>query len=160
MNDKSIKWSELSRPITPRWKFQNKLGTDKCICVAYNDARDIQNRLDQFLTPSGWQCEHYAVAAKVFCRLSIYVNGVWISKTDTGSETKIEGDKGAASTALRRAASAWGIARNNYDTQSVILAMKNYKGKDYPSTDEGKLLWNNDALTEYINKNFDKLQKI
>ncbi len=100
------------------WKPQATSG-NRAMAVAYIDARDVENRLDETVGIDGWK-DDFAVLAdgNVVCTLSLRVNGEWVSKTDVGGESdqKDDGDrkKAAFSDAFKRAAVKWGVGRYLY----------------------------------------------
>lgn len=101
-----------------RWRAQMVRG-DKALALAYIDARDVMGRLDRVCGPGGWQSEHFDVGGKTGCKIGIYIKngeyGQWIWKSDGAGATQVEGDKGAFSDALKRAAVNWGVGRYLYD---------------------------------------------
>ena len=114
----------LAAPFPPEavsWRL-GQLNKEKTrgLALAYIDARDVMNRLDDVCGPFGWQSEHIVCGDRVTCRLTIRdpETGEWIGKTDGAGATDVEGDKGAYSDALKRAAVSWGIGRYLYDTAS------------------------------------------
>lgn len=89
---------------------------DRCIGLAYIDARDVMDRLDDVVGPANWKDEMIPLEnGNVMCHLSIRINDEWVTKTDVGgpSEQPDQGDrlKAAFSDAMKRAAVKWGIAR-------------------------------------------------
>lgn len=104
----------------------------KAMALAYIDARDVRERLNAAVGPANWQCEHYECGGgRLGCRLSIRIDGEWISKTDGAGETAVEAEKGAFSTALKRAGVAWGIGEYLYDMPApwVPCESRQYNGK-------------------------------
>ncbi|MBA4187555.1 MAG: single-stranded DNA-binding protein [Planctomycetaceae bacterium] len=122
-NEKSTQQIEeaLARHFDPdevKWKPQMVRG-DKALAIAYVDARVIQDRLDDAVGIGGWKTDYLHVAnGSVECRLSLWINGQWVTKADVGStsEQPDEGDrvKAAYSDALKRAAVAFGAGRYLY----------------------------------------------
>jgi hypothetical protein len=107
------------------WKAQatSKDG-NKALAVAYIDARDVMDRLDEVVGAASWQTSFEVLAdGNVVCELSIHFDGGWVSKCDVGgeSEQKDEGDrrKASFSDALKRAAVQWGIGRYLYRLDGV-----------------------------------------
>lgn len=92
---------------------------NRCLAMAYIDARLIQDRLDEVLGVENW-ADRYTILpdGSVMCRLSIKLGDRWITKTDVGSpsEQPDGGDrlKAAFSDALKRAAVKFGIGRYLY----------------------------------------------
>ena len=82
---------------------------------AYIDARHVMDRLDEVLGPANWEDSYRETpSGRVLCKLSLNIDGQWISKEDGAGETSFEGEKGAISDALKRAAVKWGIGRYLY----------------------------------------------
>ena len=89
-------------------------GEPKGIPLAYLTSRDVMDRLDRVCGLDGWQTEHYKLGGTTLCRLSINIDGNWISKTDGSGDTKIDPEKGGLSGATKRVAVSWGIGRYLY----------------------------------------------
>ena len=113
--------SALSAPFEQRdVKFKPQMvKNNRCLAMAYIDARLIQDRLDQVLGVENWQDKYNILAdGSVMCRLRLNLGGHWITKTDVGSpsEQPDSGDrlKAAFSDALKRAAVKFGIGRYLY----------------------------------------------
>lgn len=161
MTDKKIKsfnLNDLNKEIPYKFKPQS-LKFGKALMVSYIDARDVQDLLDEVVGKENWQTEYSVVNENLFARVGIKIpredgTSEWVWKTDCGVESNTEAEKGEASDAFKRAAVQWGIGRFLYRLKIVELKVaKNDKtGKEYPATDEGKILWNNDQITQYINK--------
>ena len=95
---------------------------DKALALAYIDARDVMDRLDDVCGPNNWQTEYFETAkGRVICSLSIFICDRWITKADGAGDTDVEGDKGGISDAFKRAAVHWGIGRYLYDLPSCLL---------------------------------------
>lgn len=144
-------FKDLKAPIRFKWKVQTAKDWG-CELVAYVDARDVMNRLDRVVGPDNWCDEYHDIAGKVYCTLSIRINGEWIGKTDCGAESSFEPEKGQASDAFKRAAVKWGIGRFLYElplirTKSVQQGTdKNNKPKYVPAMADGKKI---PDLTKY-----------
>lgn len=83
--------------------------------LAYIDARDVMDLLDEVVGPENWQDSYELVGDKIIAGLGIFVNDKWIWKYDTGTESNIEEEKGMFSDAFKRAAVKWGVGRFLYD---------------------------------------------
>ncbi len=59
--------------------------------LAYIDARAVMKRLDDVVGMENWQCHYEDLSGRVICRLSIRVDGEWITKCDGAGDTKAEG---------------------------------------------------------------------
>ena len=116
-----------------------------CRVLAYITARAIQHRLDDVCGPSRWQFERPEMltingASAFSCGLSILVDGEWITKYDVAEPTAIEPAKGGWSSAVKRAASAWGVGRYLYRLDEMHA--------DVQETDPGSRAWNWARLPE------------
>jgi hypothetical protein len=90
------------------------------LALAYIDARDVMDLLDQVCTPANWQSEHFdAGNGKLGCRIGIFIEDQWVWKSDGAGDTDVEAEKGAFSGALKRAGVSWGIGRYLYDLGNV-----------------------------------------
>jgi hypothetical protein len=111
----------LAMPFEPREvKFKPQMvKNNRCLAMAYIDARLIQDRLDEVLGVENWEDAYKILAdGSVMCRLRCKLGDRWITKTDVGSpsEQPDVGDrlKAAFSDALKRAAVKFGIGRYLY----------------------------------------------
>lgn len=129
-----------------RWRVLTSKGGISRI-VAYQDARDVQKVLDHVCGPENWENKPMNINGKLYMAIRIKIDDSWVSKADVGTETTIESVKGEASDALKRAAVAWGIFRDIYELDYIVL--KN-NGRD-PMTEEGQPLLTTDAITMYCN---------
>lgn len=143
----------LKKEIPFRWKVQSARSWG-CECVAYIDARQVMDVLDEVMGPENWQDHYQEVAGNVYCDLSLRVNNTWITKSDCGSQSNFEAEKGQASDAFKRAAVKWGIGRFLYSMASVrVKAVENGtddrgKPRYAPADDQGRKVRD---LTAYIN---------
>lgn len=112
------------------WRAQamNKDG-NSAMALAYIDARDVMARLDEVCGPANWQ-DSYAETPKgrLICTLSLRIGDEWISKADGAGDSDVEGQKGAISDALKRAAVKWGVGRYLYDMPIVWADCESYDG--------------------------------
>lgn len=97
------------------WRAQSvtKAG-DKALALAYIDARDVMDRLDDVCGSENWQDRYEFHGTRTICYLSIRVDGEWITKADGAGDSDVEAEKGAISDALKRAAVKWGVGRYLY----------------------------------------------
>lgn len=104
-----------------QWRSQSIIedkknpGTYAAQALAYIDARDVMNRLDEAVGASGWKVTHHETQKRVYCSIALKIDGEWVDKADAAGDTDIEGAKGGVSDALKRAAVLWGIGRYLYD---------------------------------------------
>lgn len=104
-----------------------KVNGERCIPLAYIDARDVMDRLDGVVGPENWQDTYLHVGGAMCCRLSIRIDGEWITKSDGAGATNMEGEKGQFSDALKRAAVRWGIGRYLYGVKVGYVPIDQYK---------------------------------
>lgn len=111
----------LAVPFEPRdVKYKPQMvKNNRCLAMAYIDARLIQDRLDEVVGPENWEDAYDLLPdGSVMCRLKIKLGDQWITKIDVGSpsEQPDSGDrlKAAVSDALKRAAVKFGIGRYLY----------------------------------------------
>lgn len=126
------------------WRAQsvNQKTGETALALAYIDARDVMDRLDLVCGPGGWQSEHYEIGKKTACKIGIAnpivspgMDNRWVWKSDGAGDTAVEGDKGAFSDALKRAAVSWGVGRYLYDMPALWIPCESYKRND------GKYAW-------------------
>jgi hypothetical protein len=112
----------------------------KGMALAYIDARDVMQRLDDVCGPENWQCDYPHAAIKTVCRIGIKVGDEWVWKANGAGDTDIEGEKGALSDAFKRAAVLWGIGQYLYDLESPWVALDGNKIANHEFTRLHKLL--------------------
>lgn len=154
----NIDLKKLSQPMkNVRWRVQSFKDTTKglkAICVAYVDARDVQERLDEVCGVANWQDRYKEVKGNLFCEIGILINGEWVWKSDVGTESNIEKEKGEASDSFKRAAVMWGIGRELYKLKPLVIPALNNRGKKYPAyqhNGEWKPVYDNSVLSKYCN---------
>lgn len=141
---------EKLRTARPGYHWKVQTANEKtCLCVAFFDARDVQDALDDIVGPGNWKTRYLTVGDRLMCELSIRVGDEWITKTDAGTDSAMEAEKGGVSDAFKRAAVNWGIGRFLYRLPIVkVPSMKDNRGKWVPG-ENGQRIWD---LTEYIRK--------
>jgi hypothetical protein len=121
MSTKPANFEELKAPFPAkevRWRIQsagkngNKIWA---LVIPYIDARDCMDRLDSVVGSENWQDAYREAGTALFCKLSILINGVWVSKEDASGQTEVEAIKGAVSGSFKRACAKWGLGRYLYD---------------------------------------------
>jgi hypothetical protein len=127
----------LSAPFPPdaiSWRVGSTTqDKSKGMALAYIDARDAQDRLNEVCGPFGWQCRHEVSQDKrVTCHVGVRSpeTGEWVWKSDGAGETDYEGEKGSYSDSFKRACVKWGIGRYLYDCDSPWVAIEQ-KGKTF-----------------------------
>jgi hypothetical protein len=99
------------------------------VLLLYKDARVDMNILDETVGSSHWQREHYECKGNLFCKVGIHfreaeidgksnaktiLRDEWVWKSDCGTESNTEAQKGEASDSFKRACFNWGIGRELY----------------------------------------------
>lgn len=128
-------WDELAAEF-PReaisWRAQSvtKDGT-KAMALAYIDSRDVRRRLNDVLGHANWTNKFMDCGdGKLACELSARVDGEWITKSDGAGSTDVEAEKGAFSSALKRAAVAFGVGEYLYDMPTIWVPCESYQKGD------------------------------
>jgi len=125
----AVHWRAQGTPTEKNGKFV-------AMALAYLDARDVMDRLDDVCGPGGWQAEFTETPkGRVLCRLGIHTPNGWVWKSDGAGDTDVEGEKGGISDALKRAAVHWGIGRYLYRLDSPWLECEAKKAQN------GKVYW-------------------
>lgn len=112
------------------WRAQNVTKTgEKALALAYIDARDVMERLDEVCGMDGWQCDYPHANGKTICSIGIKCGDEWVYKADGAGDTDVEAEKGAISDAFKRAAVKWGIGRYLYNDafKNVWVPCESYK---------------------------------
>lgn len=143
---------KLKEPMPYKWRVQStKFG--KSTVVAYVDARQVQDKLDEVLGGANWQNDFKLIDGKLFGGVGVNTKDGWIWKWDTGVESNMDAEKGQVSDAFKRAAVHFGVGRFLYSLGIVTLNSKEHTNKkEYPATREGKILWNSEELNAYVSK--------
>jgi hypothetical protein len=133
MNWDEIK-GQLSKPFPVdkiHWRVGATTGDKtKGIALAYIDARDVQDRLQE-VCGANWQ-DRYPLASGslLICEIGLKIEGEWIWRANGAGDTQVEADKGKASDAFKRAAVLWGIGRYLYSLPNEWVPIKK-KGNSY-----------------------------
>lgn len=150
-----MKLEDLKKEIPFKWRVQssNQYGAS---CVAYIDARDVQDLLDEVCGPAFWQCKYSEHKGNLFCSIGIDVDKdgtYWTWKEDCGTESNVEKQKGEASDAFKRAGVMWGIGRFLYSKPITKLPVKEKNGKYIPYSEKtGKFIYDAKIITKWCNE--------
>tara|TARA_R110000796_G_scaffold139210_1_gene255305 strand:+ start:55 stop:537 length:483 start_codon:yes stop_codon:yes gene_type:complete len=152
---------DLKKEIDFKWRVQSstQYGAN---CVAYIDSRQVQDLLDEVMGVGDWQCKFEEHKNNMFCSIGINVNwGTnmegdakpnWVWKSDCGTESQVEKQKGEASDAFKRAAVMWGIGRFLYSKKIIKLPVKdNGKGKFLPYSAKTSKFVYGDDISKWCN---------
>lgn len=131
-----------------KWRVQSATQDKRrCIVVPYLDARQVQQRLDDVVGISGWTNTYEAETGT--SSLGIRVGDDFMYKSDVGTDSKIDKEKGKASDSFKRSAVLWGIGRDVYKIGSKMLDFDDQHKK--PKTSTGKILYTPEQLSNYMN---------
>lgn len=83
---------------------------DKARYLLYMDSRCATDLLNEWVGNENWQMSFYEAAGLLFCKIQVWdaENQRWIERSDTGSESNIEKEKGKVSDAIKRTVSRFG----------------------------------------------------
>lgn len=119
--------ADLRKPFKPdviSWRIGSTTkDKSKGMALAYIDARDVMQRLDEVCGPENWQCDYPHAGEKTVCRIGIRCGDEWVWKANGAGNSDIEAEKGALSDAFKRAAVLWGIGQYLYDLDSPWVAL-------------------------------------
>lgn len=105
------------------------------VLLLYKDARCDMRILDETVGAENWQRDHYECKGNLFCRVGICcsahpdMSGAdgytlapdWVWKSDCGTESNTEAEKGEASDSFKRACFNWGIGRELYTSPFIWI---------------------------------------
>jgi hypothetical protein len=136
--------ARLSAPFPPEvisWRIgPTNSGKTRAIALAYIDARDVQDRLDE-VCGVFWQTRHHHCGGeKLACDIGIKIGDEWLWRGDGAGASDVEAEKGAFSDSFKRAAVRWGIGRYLYDLDTPWVEIE-AKGNSYviPDREMAKL---------------------
>ena len=132
-----------------KWRVQSfSKFKAQATCVSYIDSRDVQDILDASCV---WSDRYYSEGGLLFCEITIYADGREYKRTDTGSESNVDKQKGHSSDAFKRAAVKFGVGRFLYSQKMQYVTADAIKtSSNYPKVIDSK--GNNiHDLTKHIN---------
>lgn len=102
--------------------------------LLYKDSRCDKRILDETFGLNGWKNKYEEIKGNLFCTISIWNDSIkqWVDKSDCGTESFSEKEKGEASDAFKRAGFNVGIGRELYTRIFYFASVptkKNEKGK-------------------------------
>ena len=144
----------LKKEIPYKWRVQSfSKNKPQATCVAYIDSRDVQDVLD---ANCEWSDRYYSEGGLLFCEITIYADGKEYKRSDTGSESNVDKDKGHSSDAFKRAAVKFGIGRFLYSLGMQYLPANEKKtSSNYPHVidSRGQRVWD---ISKHINESASK----
>lgn len=151
MNDISKK---LRATMDYKWKIQTS-NDRMATCVAYVDARQVVERLDEVIGCANWSVTYERIENVLYSRLSLYLKTAdetyqWVMKMDSGTESFAEKTKGESSDAFKRSAVRFGVGAFLYELEPFKI-WKTIKvgNKSYPADSNGKRIYD---ITAFVNK--------
>jgi hypothetical protein len=137
------------------------------VLLLYKDARVDMNILDETVGSARWQREHYECKGNLFCRVGICVETKkgdaifpeWVWKSDCGTESNTEAQKGEASDSFKRACFNWGIGRELYTSPFIWIPADKCNIKDKKCFDKfevEKIIITDKQITALAIKNVTK----
>ena len=137
------------------------------VLLLYKNARVDMNILDETVGPECWQREHYECKGNLFCRVGICVETKkgeaifpeWVWKSDCGTESNTEAQKGEASDSFKRACFNWGIGRELYTSPFIWIPADKCdinNGKCYDKFEVEKIVIENKRIMAIAIKNISK----
>lgn len=111
---------------TPNWSGVSLL--------LYKNARVDMDILDEVVGAENWQRKHEVINGNLYCHVGIYSKdkNEWVWKSDCGTESSTEKEKGEASDAFKRACVNWGIGRELYTAPKDMLVSCELNEKKQP----------------------------
>lgn len=132
----------LKNPFSPTlisWRCGATNGDKtKGIALAYLNARDVMERLDEVCGPENWQARYPFMGCcdiGILCTWNSRYDWVW--KSNGAGQSDIEAEKGQYSDAFKRAAVLWGVGRYLYDLPNTWYPIEP-RGKSYVFTKEAE----------------------
>ena len=132
----------LKKTIPFKWRVQSATKTEPPMVqmIAYVDARDVAEHLDAIVGTDNWCDKYEEIKGRIYCSIGIKCGKEWVFKSDVGTESNTEKEKGESSDAFKRAAVKWGINRDAYRVGIIKLPAKLYGKTHYPVSKDGKFL--------------------
>ena len=132
MEFRTLKANEIDCRIQ---SLSEKNGAVGAVVLLYKDARVDMRMLDEVVGALNWKREHAIIGDRLYCTVSIYNEkiGEWVGKSDVGTESYTEKEKGQASDSFKRACFNWGIGRELYSAPFTYINLQSnewQKGKD------------------------------
>jgi len=155
--------AELKQELPYKWRVQSfSAYKPEATCVAYVDARQVMDLLDEVVGVENWQSDYKEIKDNMYAGIGIKINDEWVWKWDCGTESNTEKEKGESSDSFKRAAVKWGVARFLYTLGMQKVKASCTKEKDtkanalYPTDDQNNRIWDLSKHINNINKNKKK----
>lgn len=107
-------------------RIQQVTANNSALILLYKDARCDMRLLDEVVGAMNWQRSHELIGGRLYCNVSIKneTTGEWVTKSDVGTESNTEQEKGQASDSFKRACFNWGIGRELYTAPVIYIQLK------------------------------------
>ena len=104
----------------------------KANMLLYIDSRAVVKLLNESVGNMNWQSEFYEVNGQTICKIGIYDDdrNIWIWKSDTGSESNVEAEKGLISDCYKRVLSRFGV-QELYSSPKIVIPDDGYGNSGY-----------------------------
>ena len=116
--------------------------------LLYKDARCDMTILDETVGAENWEREHYECKGNLFCKVGInteFENETnlpnWVYKSDCGTESNTEKEKGEASDSFKRACVNWGIGRELYTAPFIWINAEGCQIRDAGKDRNGRTIY-------------------
>jgi hypothetical protein len=140
-----------------KWRLQSgntKSGWGRC--VAYIDAMDAMDQLDNVIGADNWYDTYYLLGQRWMCGITVVIeDGGAITKWDTGDESKSEGSKGQVSDSFKRAARKWGVGRDVQRMPLELVRVRDSNRRDQRGSPKPEL-YDENGKTVYDETKFVK----
>ena len=100
-----------------------------CSLLLYKTARVDRAILDETFGMLNWQNDFKVIDGKMYGYISVYdeKKKEWVTKSDCGTESNTEAEKGQASDAFKRAGFKWGIGVELYTAPFIFVSCETIK---------------------------------
>ena len=138
---------EALREQTPKDRVKFRIGrksmdNKSAHMLAYVDARYVQDRLDDVVGAENWSNSYRMINDVLYCDITItFPNGEIVTKSDCGTESNVEKQKGQSSDAFKRAAVMLGIGRDLYDVGNNYSMWADLNERGYAPNDWTPIGW-------------------
>ena len=161
------KIKELLLAETPKDRVKFRIGrkyanNQRAHMLAYVDARYVQDRLDDVIGAENWSNSFEVIDNTLFCAITVvFPDGKVVTKTDCGTESNVEKEKGEASDAFKRAAVMLGIGRDLYDLPNHFNMHADLNQQGFPPKDWTPQGWgdHNHKEQRHVQDNQESPQK-
>lgn len=129
-------------------RVAHSVGDKKCHLL-YIDSRAVTKYLDEWVGWNNWTTEFYPVNNQIVGKMGIWdeTKNMWIYKSDVGSESNIEAEKGLISDCYKRMLVRFGVTEL-YSAPDILLADDGYGNKGYKVAEIG--YGNNRDITHLV----------